>query len=362
MAARPRTRNRKDWPRGLHETRPGYFVWENPFTKKSMAIGRVPLANAKQQAIEANLLVYDQLGQTRLVDRLLQQDLTVAQWLEEWRAGLKIAANTARTYKSMGKAIGEQIGTHALARLTVKDVAESLVKIEATRGARTAQACRSIMINAFNAAIAKGHMGSNPAAITESPEVNVQRKRFTWESFSKVWEALQEGPVWLKHAAMLGVILGARREDIASLKFADVVDGYLRLIPAKSKGTVKLEIPIELRLEKLGISLRDAITICRRTGVVSPYMVHQTEPRGNSPPGQQIWVDTISRRFSEYVTLALGADPQNPTFHELRSLCKRLYKVQGGVDTKDLLGHTTEQTAALYNDPRGSEFQRIKLG
>jgi hypothetical protein len=45
-----------------------------------------------------------------------------------------------------------------------------------------------------------------------------------------------------------------------------------------------------------------------------------------------------------------------------RSLAKRLYKEQGNVDTKALLGHLTERMSELYADPRGAEAIRVKLG
>jgi len=59
---------------------------------------------------------------------------------------------------------------------------------------------------------------------------------------------------------------------------------------------------------------------------------------------------------------ALGDEPNLPTFHELRSLSKRVYMEQGGVDTKALRGHSTQESAALYGNARGAEFQRVKIG
>lgn len=366
MAARPRSRQRRDWPAGLQESRPGYFVWFNPVTKSYVAIGRVTVAEARAQAIEANLWATQQTGKARLIDRLMERDKTVAEWLVEWVDELekseKYAKNTLRTYRSQIKAVSEQIGGHALGRLSVMDCDKAIVAIEAERGARTAQVCRSIMVTAFKRAMTKGLMQTNPAEALRTVDVEVQRQRFTWETFAKVWEALQDGPVWLRHATALGLLTGQRREDIAELQFTDVVDGALRVVPIKNKGRVKLAIPVDLRMDRFGISLREQIAACRKTNVASRYMVHQTEPHGNSPVGQKIWRDTITRRFSDYVAAALGDAPNLPTFHELRSLSKRVYMEQGGVDTKALLGHTTEQTADLYGNARGAEFKVVKVG
>ena len=61
---------------------------------------------------------------------------------------------------------------------------------------------------------------------------------------------------------------------------------------------------------------------------------------------------------------ALGldwGDKTPPTLHELRSLSKRLYKAQGGVNTVDLLGHKTEAMSNLYADARGVEYKLVEV-
>jgi hypothetical protein len=72
--------------------------------------------------------------------------------------------------------------------------------------------------------------------------------------------------------------------------------------------------------------------------------------------------DRISHAFTEARKLAEIPDEGAPTFHEIRSLSKRLYDAQGNVDTKALLGHTTEQAADIYADPRGIEPIRVRIG
>lgn len=362
MAARPRARNRRDWPTGLSESRPGYFMWFNPISKTYIKIGRVPLADARLQAMEANIWAQGQMGKARLLDRLQQQDKTVSEWLEEWLKTLKHSESTLNNYKSRCKAISEEIGDMALARLTVKDAATALDTIAEKRGASTAQACRSVMKAAFNRAMAKGLMQANPAQVTDSQKVDVARTRFTMEVFTKVWDELKSGPSWLRSAVLLAMMTGLRREDIAALKFSDVADDHLLVVPQKNRGLVKIAIPLALRSDAMGMTLKEAIADCRRTGVVSKFMVHQTAPTGNSPPGQRISLSTISARFTEHVIKALGEGQNLPTFHELRSLCKRTYMAQGDVDTKALLGHMTDESADLYANARGAEFQKVKIG
>lgn len=362
MAARPRAKIRRDWPTGLSESRPGYFVWFNPLTKKYDAIGRVPLGDAKLQVIEANLWAYEKLGKSRLIDKLQQKDKTVREWLDEWLADLKLAANTLKSYRSKSKAIIEEMGDLALGRLTVKDTAKALDEIKKKRGASTAQVARAVLISAFGNAVTKGHMETNPALATEAKKTPVARQRFTTATFEKVWAGLQDGPPWLRNATLLAMITGLRREDVAGLKFTDVADDYLLVAPKKSQGMVKIAIPLALYSEAMKMSLKDAIAVCRRTGVVSQYMVHQTEHTGRSSPGQSMSLSTVTMRFSEYVAKALGEGENLPTFHELRSLCKRAYQAQGGVDTKALLGHLADSSADLYANNRGAEFKKVKIG
>ena len=163
MAARPRARNRRDWPTGLSESRPGYYVWFNPLTKNYVRIGRVPLAEARIQAMDANIWASGQAGKVRLVDRIQQQDKTVREWLEEWVSGVESKSdNTIRNYRVRNKAIVAEIGDHALGRLSVQDVAKALDSIRVTRGGPTAKGCRAVMVQAFNKAVAKGLMASKP--------------------------------------------------------------------------------------------------------------------------------------------------------------------------------------------------------
>ncbi|MBN3824934.1 hypothetical protein G3O00_15090 [Burkholderia sp. Ac-20384] len=55
-------------------------------------------------------------------------------------------------------------------------------------------------------------------------------------------------------------------------------------------------------------------------------------------------------------------DENAPSFHEIRSLSKRLYDKQGNVDTKALLGHMSDMSAETYADARGIEPIRLKVG
>jgi hypothetical protein len=94
-------------------------------------------------------------------------------------------------------------------------------------------------------------------------------------------------------------------------------------------------------------------------------VVHHAIEHGRAPLGSRVHPDRISHAFAEARELAqVKPDPGRTaqTFHEIRSLAKRLYADQGGVDSKALLGHLTEKMSDLYADPRGVAPIRVKLG
>jgi integrase len=138
---------------------------------------------------------------------------------------------------------------------------------------------------------------------------------------------------------------------------SDHASGYLTI--TRSKTGARIAIPVALRMDCVGVSLADLLA--HKTGVVSKYLLHHVDPWGNAPAGSKIHPDRISHAFTEARKLAGLPDEKAPTFHELRSLAKRLYEEQGGVDTKALLGHSTERMASMYADPRGVEAIKVRV-
>jgi integrase len=104
----------------------------------------------------------------------------------------------------------------------------------------------------------------------------------------------------------------------------------------------------------------DALAACR-SNVVSKYrfVIHHARGFGNAPLGSSIHPDRMSHAFAEARDLAGITAANPPTWHEIRSLSKRLYLEQGDVDTKALLGHKTQRMSDLYADPRGSAPVRV---
>jgi hypothetical protein len=374
LASRPRSNKKRGWPDGLYE-RGGYFSWRNPLNGKEMGIGRVTLGEAKAQASEANVAVQGLRDKPRLVDRLLgKEDTSWAAWLVEYEKKLgerELADNTAKTYKSQVKKIREvwadQLGL-PVDKVTTKHISDGLKIIRATHP-RNAQAIRSRLMDSFDRAIADGwRTAANPVEVTDEIQVTVQRARLPWEVFKTLYAGLPAGR--LKNACALALVSGQARETVVAGLFTQVgpvaVPGRepvecWRVIRGKTGAMIA--IPLDLRLDVFGMSLRDVIRQCRGTGVASKHLVHATVRIKGSRLGAPYQMDRLSKDFTAAI-LALGLDwggKTAPTFHELRSLSKRLYQQQGGVDTLDLLGHKDEKTGQLYGDARGSEYRVVSI-
>jgi integrase len=214
------------------------------------------------------------------------------------------------------------------------------------------------MRECFRDAIVAGWLDENPVREVRAARVVVQRSRLTLEVWQKVYDAAEQP--WLRNAMLLALLSAQRREDLVLATVTDVRDGLWFVDQGKTGA--KIALSLSLRLNCLGMSLGDAYKQCRGTGVLSRFLIHQTEPRGNSPIGSAIWKDTLSRRFTDtLIGLKLDFEGKNPpTFHEIRSLSERLYAAQGDVNTQDLLGHKDPRSTAVYHELRGVEWLKVE--
>ena len=359
MNAARRSAKRRNWPRGMYEPRPGYYVFRHP-DGRTFALGAIPLAHAIHQVMQANAHVL--ASKPSLLDRLTGQTNTVSDLLAKMPAS--DVPNTAKTLRSIDKIISTALGQVACLELTVKRCSELIEGIAAEGKARSAQAVRSRLVAVCQKGQRLGWLDSNPAEVTGKPRAEVMRGRLTLETFNAIYAKAPEVNEWLQHAMRLALVTGQDRSTVASMtrSMVQTIDGQRVLVVQRSKTAKKnkpVAIPLRLRLDVLGWCLEDVLA--HRTGVVSPYYLHHVSPHGNAPPGSKVFVDAISRAFTAARVLAGLPDEGAPTFHELRSLAKRLYDKQGGVDTQQLLGHASEKTAAIYADARGVEALMVRV-
>lgn len=363
MSPARRSIRRRDWPRGLYEVRKGYFVWREPgVAGKQHTLGAMPYAQARHEALMANDLLLRR--QSTLVERLRGAGHTVAELLAELPVATK--PNTLKNNRSLDKRITAAIGTIPCHRLETKDCAGVIEPLMKADKARMAQAVRSRMIVMCQRGAELGWLTGNPAEVTKNPRAQVQRGRLSLEQFQAIHARAHEVAEWLPLAMMLALVSGQDRVTVCNMQRSNVVtlgeERVLMVHRSKTEATNEpFAIPLRLRLDAVGVSLADLLKASLR----SPYYLHHTKAWGNAPTGSQVFPDRVSKAFTAARVLA-GIDDEvdgklAPTFHEIRSLAKRLYDKQGGVDTKALLGHASAKTAAIYADTRGSEVAVVKV-
>lgn len=358
MAARPRVRTRANWPEHLHEPRPGYFTWYDPRTKKTHILGRVPLAQAIYEATEANMLVATGKSAKTLAERVGSDSPTFSELLKKMPVSEKY--NTAQSRKLADGRLEAKIGKVKCADLTTKHFADIIEAILAEGKTALAKVVRARAMAVCRRGVSLGWMDANPAAITEGVKFKTKRSRLTLESFRKILEQAPRVASWLENAMLLALVSGQDRSTCARWERSWIKHGHARV--TRQKTGVVVEIPTSLRLDAIGMTLADVIARCKKTGVISQYLIHYTGRKNGTVPGAPVGLGVISAAFARARKKAGIPDGNAPSFHEIRSLSKRLYDKQGNVDTKALLGHMSDTSAETYADTRGIEPIRVKVG
>lgn len=359
MAARPRIRKRANWPANLHEPRPNYYTWRDPRDGKIHILGRMPLASAIFEAQQANVVVENSKVTRTLAERLAGESKTISDLLEKMPTdGFKATTLSAR--KSYDDVIRRAFGKKDCKSLTVQDISDVIEEIKERGKLRWAQAIRSRLVAVCAKGVALGWMEKNVAEITEKMAVKVQRKRLSLEQFQAILKKAPKVADWLPDAMLLALISGQDRSTVARWEVASVV-GDMAIV-RRSKTEVHIAIPLALRMDAIDMSLEDIIERCKETGIESKYLIHHRRNFAKAPRGSCVKIQSFSQAFADARELAGITGENAPTFHEIRSLTKRLYLDQGNVDTKALLGHSTDQTANLYANSRGLEPIAVKIG
>ncbi len=372
MSPRPRKNSIKIpglYARFDRRTDKTYYQYKNPVTGKFHGLG-TDKDKAEQIAITANQRLAAAEAEYFLKkieekpDAKKRRGISLASWVERY---LKLQASRLKnntiaraTYSErvrMAEFLVSLLGNHPLKNLEVRDFALILDEWIDKDMTSTAQNNRSLWIDIFKEAQHAGEVppGWNPPEATRKPVVRVSRARLTFEDWKTIYEAAPEKH-YIKHAMLLAVVSGQRREDICNMRFSDVWDGYFHIVQGKT-GT-RLALPLSLRCDALGLTLKEVIDGCRDR-VVSPYLIHSPNKKKAGPLGK----DNLSRAFADARTKAgiiPPADKTEVTFHEQRSLSERLYRAQG-IDTKTLLGHKVQTTTDRYNDTRGQEWVKLVI-
>jgi integrase len=352
MSPRRRSEKRRNFPDNLYESK-GYYSWRHPVTGEHLGIGRVKQTEAFKQAIEANEAL--KIKRPTLLERVTGAANTWGDWCDAFEKKLAerdSSANTKRVRKSMLARLRRSFDeSRAASSISTKDCADVIDALKNEGKLRMAQSFRSFLVDCFDRMIAAGWRTDNPARVTDAVTPKVKRARLTFDVFMRLYESTDV--VWLRNAMALALVAGKDRDSVRNARFTDFRDGGWWC--ERTKTGARFFLPMHLRLDVFGMSLDDVVKQCRATGILSPYLIHQTKRAKGSRLGKPLHVDMITRVFSaELARLEIdwqGKTP--PTFHEIRSLAARLHKEQGDVDPQDLLSHKDPKSTSIYTDGRG---------
>ncbi|KRG49351.1 integrase [Stenotrophomonas beteli] len=168
--------------------------------------------------------------------------------------------------------------------------------------------------------------------------------RLTLDVYRAIWD---EAAPWLRNAMDLSLVTLLRREDVVTVKFADVRDGHLWVVPSKTEGSTNVRLQIAV-----AGPLLDLLARCR-DDVVSPFVIHRLPEKARPSDKRakdrahhtQVLPEQLSRAFAKARDAAGVGGDAPPTFHEIRSL--------GGALLRDA-GWTTEQIQTLMGHGNAS--------
>lgn len=285
---------------------------------------------------------------------------TLGEWLDLHERQLQDKGYKAQTLKNRRSVLAHVRrlwGDRPIASIKPLDVSAGLKTFPASRSS-TSRRVLAELRDAYTEAVANGWAEHNPAALIKPPRHRVIRARLRFETWLAMRELSQASPQrWVESMLLLALVTGQRRADLAKMRFDDIVVDdagvqVLRVEQQKEAGKgygARLEIPLDLRLEAIGMSVRDVIEHCRHSAKPGPTLLRKA---GGGPIEQS----SLSQRFHDHISTVLGEQAHKrhewPSLHEVRSLSARLYEAEG-VDTQALLGHKHREMTEEYIDDRG---------
>ncbi|EIV2085470.1 phage integrase Arm DNA-binding domain-containing protein [Klebsiella aerogenes] len=370
MAARPRKNSVNIpnlYPLFSRKTKKVYWRYKHPVTGKFHSLGTDEI-EATAIAIEANKRLAEQNTRQILAlsDKIATSKgkaITAITWLDRyWKIQEERLATgdiKTNTYKQKAKPVAllkERVGMKLISAIDVRDIAQILDEYISEGQPRMAQVIRSVLIDVFKEAQHAGEVppGHNPALATKQPRRRITRQRLNLEEWQKIFDIADANHKYMGNAMLLALITGQRLGDISRMKFTDVWDDHLHIEQEKTGS--KIAIPLALRCDAINWSLREVIARCRDYAV-SPYLVHFLHSTSQAERGAQVKARTLTMNFSkarDKANIDWGSGTP-ATFHEQRSLSERLYKAQG-INTKELLGHKSQQQTDRYHDDRGKDW------
>lgn len=374
--SRPRKRNNTSLPDNLYRkddkrTDKTYYSYRDPRNGKTYGLGTDRQA-AENDAKALNAAIYISIRSAKLANMSAPEPETpilsqvILRHMELCETKRKLSKNTLRTKKCTSKAWELALGADTpIGRITVRNIVDVLDSYQDRP--RMAQSMRSAAIDIWKDAVQEGWATDNIPHKTRSNGVEVVRSRLTLDDFNLIHAvALKTNDKWVARAMELALVTAQRREDISVMEFRQsktstswIDADALCVIQKKTKNRVR--IPLDVGVN--GMTIAGVIKSCR-DNIVSRWFVHHSKNANLTQPGDQVWIDTISRRFADARDIAgvKGEEGKTPpSFHEIRSLAIRLYANQYNPEfAQAIAGHKDASMTAIYRDVRGAEWVQVQ--
>lgn len=272
-------------------------------------------------------------------------------------------AQTIKNHRANINRVRALWGDRPIKAIKPHEIAAPLKKLTPSTASRVLSELRDVYVEA----IANGEAESNPAAHVKPPKHPGLRERLTFETWQAMRLLSQTSPQrWVESMLLLALVTGQRRADLEKMRFDDVVDGCLRIEQQKKAGKpigARVEIPLSLRMDAIGMTVGDVIEHCRSTVKPGATLLRTA---GGGP----IEMSSLSARFHEHIVTVKGRNAYArfswPSLHEARSLSARMYIAQGLTheQVQTLLGHKHAEMTDMYLDDRGlsgGEWKRVPM-
>lgn len=170
-----------------------------------------------------------------------------SEWLVQYRelfAERKLSTSSNRNVGMRINRLETVFGSKGIKDITTMDVADYLTGMAKEGKAQMTKAMRSLLRDTFAEAQARGWADTNPVEVTKAARVNIKRERLTLNLWKAIYEEAEKP--WLRRAMELAVLTGQRREDIASMLFKDVHDGFLHVVQSKTGARIRISTAADL--------------------------------------------------------------------------------------------------------------------
>jgi integrase len=201
-------------------------------------LGGDPQAERKQAAAEASITVLS------IIDQYLERKKKDLE-KDKYRAS---SLTTATLYLKTGYYF-KPLHSKPINAVEKRDVAIRINEIESKSGAATASQCRAILSAFFVWAVKEGIADSNPVIDTNNPATAARDRVLENDELVRIWNGCQDDD--FGRIIKLLALTGCRCNEIAFLRWSEIVDGEIRLPKERVKNKHPHSVPITPLMESI---------------------------------------------------------------------------------------------------------------